>query len=513
MKRLFLCGILGLMLLVAACAGTQDGYARAYDAVVDEVVLTAAIDDMRDARMAANALGAFTSVETPAVAGQLSLHNPLELGDGPTRSQFTILLNNVEQNGQAVEEVNALRAGLDVKVYSDTANAFYYIESGLSMLGMSFPIMNVGVDGAEVSVKMPLIYDRYFTADVNDVFDEIGIDFGEYVDYFTAQHRQRLAAMNNLAEAMENTMDFEVMLIDMFADLHEVAEVYVNGNELTLTIPASYATDALGVIWNAVMDVYAMLDVSAFNGDFEEEWANVLADMRDALDYIFFTRDVVLVYVLEDGVITSMAFEGFIREYGTYSYEMRLAIDYTNNSGDHVGDIAWVFEIEPVDYIWPEIIIITYASTLDTSRGYYSRTGISMSYTSDNPSINDINREIGWYVDRAANNSFSAGLEFTVDDNGAFNLFAQGSMTHGAGYFAFDVDRFGLNSTDGDDSFCVELSAFFLREAIDRAALPAIDPASQFFAMDACDDEFDRVMEQVEENIEGLASLFSGLGF
>lgn len=514
MKRL---GVMSFMLLVllvvfAACGTGQTEYAQEY--VCDVQALTAAVNDMRDARAAATTLGAFadTAVIQPLSATPV-MHNPLDLGNGPTRSQFTLLLDGVTSNGQAVQEISNLRPGLDVTVYSDPANIFYYIEGGLRFLGMPFPIVNIGVNGAEVSARVPLLYDRYFAVDTKALIDEfLPAEMKEYMGDFMGQYSEFWASINDMAELIEDAIDFETLIIDVFAGLLEVAEVEVDGNTYSLIIPADDATEALGVIWDAIFEMYALIDVSAFNGDFEDEWDYFLTEGRENFDRILFSRDVMLSYVLEDGVVMGVVFEGFLGDY-YFDDELRIHVSYSNNSGDHVGDINWVFEIEDLHPNWPMEMRFEYAVSLNTEDGYYNRGRISM-FFEDRWDAFDISAD--WYLNRTKDNEFNAGLAFTFEDefeDAGISLSAQGSMSHGVDYFVFDMDSLVIDVHDDAVDVKVELSAHFMREVILPEALPVINPADQFFVMDASEDEIEYVMQQVMANFGGLSSIFEMFGF
>ena len=533
MKRLFSYGVISLILPLlliafAACGTSQTEYdesapeyayelteeAYEFGVAASEIrMLNTAVNDMRDARTAATALGAFANGDADAQESDASpegaaMHNPLDLGTAPTRSQFTLLLNSITHNGQVMQEINLLRPGLDVTVYSDSANDLYYVEGGLRLIGMPFPLVNIGVDGDVLSAMVPLLYDRYFAVDLGGILDDLYAEFGQYLDmgldYFTTW----MESQNAASEAFANALDFEALLIDMVSDLLESATVELADGNYSVVIPAEDATAALSTLWDVIFDAYALLDVSTFNGDFEAEWAELLVEWREAFDYIRFTQDVTVSYVLEDGVLMYVEFEGVL---GEYEDEVRLLIIYANNSGDHIGDIAWIFEMEVLDDS-PVTIRVEYTSTLDTANGYYSRSNIAL-YFED--SWDAFSGELGWYLDRANDNSFSAGLGLSVNDYFEINFFAQGGMTHGYGYFNFDLDRLGFEANSSSFDFDIEFGAFFSSEVIETAAFPVIDAADQFFVLDATPEELDSVMQQIEENIAGLIGMFDlfGLGF
>jgi len=530
MKRLFSYGALSFILSVllvafAACGTGQTEYdqqAPEYVLAVvnlDEYVpaaaevrmLNTAANDMRDTRLAATSLAAFANgaAGTPLERVATATHNPLDLGNVPTRSQFTLLLNSITHNGQDIQEVNFLRPGFDVTVYNNPTNAFYYIEGGLSLMGMPFPLVNIGIDGGVVSAKVPLLYDRYFAVDVNAVLDDLQAEFGDLMDLggfgdFVELMEAQAAAI----ETFENALDFEALLLDLVIDLLETATVEPDNGQYNVTIPAEDANAALSALWDMIFEAYAMLDVSAFNGEFEEYWLDFLTEGREAVDFIIFTQDVHVYYKLDGDVLTNVTFLGVLGEYG-FDDEIQLLISYANISGDHIGEVAWVFEMKNLDEVWPATIRVEYYTVLNTNNGYFNRGNLTL-YLVDR--WDEIELELGWYLDRTPDNRFSAGLVLGAEDF-EINFFAQGEMSYGDDYFNFDLDRLGFEASDDSFSFDIELSAFFSCQAIQATALPVIDAADQFFVMDATSEELDLVMQQIEDNIAGLSSLLDMFGF
>ena len=508
MKRFMACGALCATLIISlivfpGCSTSQaeyceqlqpEEYAEYISATINYVgLLSAAVGDMRETRIAATALGAFENGGVTVVAlGPAARPNPLDLGDAPTRTQFTLMLNSVTVDSEQVQEVNTLRPGLDVTVYNH-AN-FYYIEGGLRIMGIPFSLVNIGIDGSEVSARIPLLYDRYFAVDLEALFEEQAwlMSLGQM---YSAQMEMQKA----MIEAFTSAVDFEALLMDMVDDLLEAAVVEAHNGVYNVVIPASDATAALSVVWDAIFEVYAMLDVSAFNGEFEDEWAEILAEGREFFDEVRFTQDVIVSYEIDNDVLMSIEVEGFLGD--ELGYEARILVAYANNSGDHVGDVLWIFEVETLN----ENVRVEYFSTLDTTNGYV-RSDSFVIYHEDRWGVNEA--EINWNVNRTVDNTFDAGLEISINDFD-INFFAQGGMAFGEGYFSFDLDRLGIDVGYASFSVDLELSAFLNRETIEAAALPVINAVDQFFVMDAPQEELDRVRQQVEDNMESVRNMFS----
>ena len=547
MKRLISHGLLSLVLLASIIAFVACGAGEAppqEPALEPGEQLSMAFNDMREARTAATTLGAFPN-DMPNGAVQLAsgpiqfservasaVHHPFNFDDAPTRSQLTLLLNSVTLDGHPVQEVTNLRPGLDVTAYNDAANYFAYIEAGLRLMGMPFPLINVGVDGPVVSTKIPLLYDRYFAVDMDSVMDDMDPFWLEMMQEMSSglgsldEWREHQKAMT---EAIEYAFDFEAILLEILENLMEVSYVdaYVSeGNVYNLTVPAGYATAALGTLWDVLFDAYAMLDVSAFNGNFEAEWAEFLQEGREALDAIRFSQDLFLSIMLYQGVLMEIDIVGYMYADNGHDTpdEVRIHVAYNNISGDHVGDIAWVVEIEDMHPVWPSIGRFEFTSTLDTTDGHASNNSL---YFMIHERQDIISINLNWYLTRTTDNRFYAGLKFNLTgecETGAFKdyvdvyLFAQGGTTFGENYFTVDLERLGLEILDNlisSNRFSVEilLSAFLRREIISPAALPTISPADQLFVMDASEDELDRIGQQIEGNVSGFRDMFELLGF
>jgi len=525
MKRLISYGLLSFVLLVSLIAFAACSQATYDEPVLEPVeALTVAVSDMREAREAANLLGV-----TPARP------NPHGWGDAPTRSQLTLLLNGMTMDGQPMQEIGFLRPSMDVTVYSHPANDFYYIQGGLHIIGMPFPVVNIGIDGTEISIQLPLLYDRYITVDTADYIEDLMNDpffyrmmqdMEDSLGYLAAWHEYQTAAM----ETITNALDFEALMLDMLEDLLEVAQVTVDGNQYSLIIPAEAANAALGAIWDVIFDAYALIDVSAFNGEFEDIWAESLVEGRSLMDEIRFTQDVNLVYVLDQGMIIGVEFEGFI---GDEYDDFRIMVSYANNSGDHIGDIAWVVEFEESMTVWSghrtETIRFEYTSTLDTSNGVDRLDSFSIHIITDWDASDGWDWlssayfiDFSWYYTRTEDGSFSAGFKYDLSNSfgytSDFHMFVQGSANHGEDYFTLDLSRLGLeiSAIDFDyeytETVSVELSAFFRHEVVNAADVPTIDPANQFFVMDAGDEELERFEQQIEDSVSGLTSMFELFG-
>ena len=530
MKRAILSGVLSLILLVSLLAFGACGSGAAEEPTPEPgEEFAAAINDMLQARTVASVLGAFTdgaantngadsadetaeSDQQPAAPARRE--SPLDLGDVPTRSQFSIQVDSIALSGQRVQEVNTLRPGLDVTVYN--YRDFYYIEGALRLLGMPFPVVNIGIDGSVISAKVPLIYERYFAVDVDTVLDELMNDslfagmmneFDLGFNYFA----EWLEYQNAASEAFAYAFDVENLLMGMLEDLLAVSQVEVDGDVYSLIIPAAEATAALATFWEATIDALEMIDLSSFM-DMEitdADWA----ELRDMLNEIYFTQDVTLFYKIYNGNLLGVELEGVMGAESDDD-EVRILVAYFNNSGDHVGDIKWVFEMESMNTADELFMRFEYTSTLDTTNGYARRDGFTLLFDDRHESFDMV---LNWYLTRTADNRFNAGFELRFDDGFDWfdmYLFAQGAMAFGDDYFVFDLNRLGLElDVASEISFDIVLSMHFRHEAISASAVPTINPRDQFFVMDASDEELEAVWQQIEGNIEGLTAMFEMFGF
>ena len=526
MKRIISTGILCLILLVSLAVFAACGSRTAEEPALEPVEeFTAAVSNMRQARTVASVLGAFTNGTTDTtesaeaddseehhLAAHGHIDSPLDFGDVPTRSQFSIQIDSVVVDRQPMHEVTLLRPGLDITVYNN--RDFYYIKGGLNLFGLPFPVVNLGIDGTVVSAKVPLLYDRYFAFDTDGIMDELMMDsffteiMQEFSQGFDQGFEQGLEIGYNLA-AFVDAFDMEALLWGMLDDLLAVSQVEVNGGQYSLIIPADEATAALNTFWDAIVTAVEMFDTSFLDLEITEA---DFSELRDVLGELYFTQDVTLAYVLDNGNLMNIEFEGVL---GMESddEEVRILIAYANNSGDHVGDIAWVFEIESMNVFDTFTMRIEYTSTLDTTNGYARRDGFVLSF---DDGWDEFDIALNWYLTRTADNRFSAGLELTIGENfesGGIYLFAQGTMAFGDDYFAFDLDRLGFDLDTPDASVKLLLSMSFRHEAVSAGAVPTISPADQFFVMDASDDELDSLLLQLEESLEGLMSMFDLFGF
>lgn len=510
MKRTVLISVVSAFMLVLLMAFSACGSTQPEDVLEREpaTAFAAAIADMRQARQAASVLGAFAG--SPAaeillgngwqqsfiqydnpqqVILQLMYPVPVGPGDTPTRSQFTVMLDSLTFNGEAVSEAMYLRPGLDVTVYNH--EDFHYIEGGISLLGLPFQVVNIGVDGHEVSVQVPLLYNRYFTVDLDTILRDV---FGdaleeavmedqdfylplEVIDFeWFVQHRQlQRARQQAIVDAFSYTIDMKTIFMDVVEALLTEVPIWIEDEEHVLIIPAQQATEALAHMWDSLFEMVMAVDFSTINGDFESEMAELLYYMRIELDMVYFAQDVRISYVLENNVLLAVEIEAVLASDGE---DLRILIAYTNNSGDHVGDVTWVVELE----------------------GFHYGSPIAMGFE---------------YTSRREDNHFYTRHEYSLEnEHGAnsFYMFAQGSTGYGEDFFTFDFERLGFGIEGSGFDFELVLGAFFRHEAVDIAVLPSIDPADQFFVMAACDEELDRVWQQIEDNIDTLTGLFSFLG-
>jgi len=519
--------LLALLLALGACS---TGYAEEEFTLQPGEAFSSAVADMREAREAASVLGAFTNdspiypqqdyVQSPQAYVQqifapLMHLAPVDLDGVPTRSQLTLILNNLIVDGQPVNEAISIRPGLDITVYAD--NDFYYMEGGVSLAGLPFPVVNIGIDGMEVSMQVPLLYERYFTVDVASIIEEMMEDgYYNYSDFylpmqsmgFGGYFARQMEMQNAFAEAFTNAIDIEGLFLEVLEEL--LAATTGNGNEYNLVIPAQDANAAFEAILDSLFAILETVDLSAFNGDIQEEWLYELPRLREEMEEIKVSRDMTIAYILESDVLMSIETELYMTD--SSGDEIRFLLAYANNSGDHVGDISWVFEMEDMHPRWPVTIRVEYTSTLDTTSGYARRDGITVNII-DN--WDDITLAFGWYLTRTEDSRFYAGLEFDIDDafeTVGIHLFAQGAKAYGDDFFTVDIDRLGLRVESFVVDYEIVLGAFFRHETIDAAAVPTIAPANQFFVMDASEEELESIMQQIESNIDTVTRLFSFLG-
>ena len=536
MKRVISTGILSFILLVSLAVFAACG-SRAAEEPTPEPgeEFAAAVSGMRQARSMASVLGAFTEgtvhingAEQAADADESEeqhlvatgrIDSPLDFGDVPTRTQFSLQLDSVTVDRSPMHEVTLLRPGLDFTVYNN--RDFYYIEGGISLFGLPFPVVNIGIDGSEVSAKVPLLYERYFAFNIDTILDDLMDDpfFNEFMYYFAQGFDQGFDMGYNFAEQLEAAteafqyaLDIENLLLGLLEDMLAVSQVEVDGDAYVLIIPAAYATEALETFLVTIVDALAAIDLSFLDMDVDitdADWDEV----RDVLGEIYFTQDVTLSYVLYNGNLLAIEIEGIL---GAESddEEVRILVAYDNNSGDHVGDIAWVFEMETMNAGDEFFLRFEYTSTLDTTNGYDRHDSFTILFDDNWESFDMV---LSWYLTRTLDNRFSAGLEFIFDDGWDdfdLYLFAQGAMAFGDDYFNFDLDRLGLEfNMVNVINFEVVLSMSFSHEAVSAADVPTISPADQFFVMDADDAELDRLLQQLESNAFELMDMLAMFGF
>ncbi|MCL2570885.1 MAG: hypothetical protein FWE11_00640 [Defluviitaleaceae bacterium] len=513
MKRIIssgtLCAILLVLLLAfGACSTTEPEVALA-----PGEAFSMAVADMREAREAASVLGAFTSFnyteEFPQqVFTQLMYINPVDLEDAPTRSHFTVLLDSLTIDGEAVVEAMLLRPGLNITGYSH--NNFRYIESGISLMGLPFDIMNIGIDGPVASVQVPLLYDRYFAIDVEELAYEMADLFMglEEMGMIGQEFTHQLELQEAMMEAFAYAFDIEVLLLDILGNMLEVAEVETDGVGYTMVVSAHDATKSLHQLWNGLLTMLEAVDFDAIDPALATELFHELPMIYEELIRLHFTQDVVVGYSISQGVLLGIEVEGVLSDGRD---EIRMLVVYNNLSGDHVGQIKWTIELE--DLVDPWLLSMEIYSSLNEENGFSRKDEITIHFADR---WDEITLGFGWHVDRTIENRFYVGLDFSLDDGFdifSFEAFAQGAKAVGDNFFTLDMDRLGFGIDSTQLQFEIVLGAFFRHEAIDIALLPTIDPANQLFVMDATPEEMDAVLEQIQSNIEGLTTLFGFLGF
>ena len=511
--------LLAIVLVIGACSTNFEE-----DVVLEPgEAFSSAFADMREAREAASVLGAFVNDEVEAVQpfyaqqviAPLMHMAPVDLGNAPTRSQFTLLLNSLTVGGQPNSAAMLVRPSVDVTVYNH--DDFYYIESGISLAGLPFPVVNIGVDGQVVSAQVPLLYDRYFAIDVADVMEEmapfLAADMMHYVvPYGVGRYARSMEIGNYINEALLEVMDIEAFLLGTLSIMLEYAEIDVLDNGYTLVIPAEDANAIVYSMINDLLDALEAIDLTSWGEFTQEDWEWALSDIREELN-IMFTQDLMVSYALEGSVLTRIGIEGFLGDHGD---EIRFLISYDNNSGDHVGDVIWIIEVEDPHPTWPMSMRIEYISTLDTTSGFARRDGVTITYANR---WDEMTISYEWYLTRTEDNQFYAGIEYNFGIDYSYlsaYMFIQGAFAYGNDFFTVDMDRLGVSLNGNIEGIEADheivMSAFFRHETISASAMPAIDPANQLFAMDASEEELESVWQDIEGNIETLTNLLSFLG-
>ena len=474
-----------------------------------------ALSDMRQVR----GLTFSDTAELQALA-PLSLLSTLEQNPAPTRSQLTLLINGITHDGQPIQEISQIRPGFNITAYNH--GSFRYVESELSIMGMPFPLANIGVDGSVISARVPLLYDRYFTVDMAPIREEAqrvpvhphGLPMAASAPFLFNPLGPQIAAYNVATEILANAINMEPLLLELMVGLLDVAHIEVDGYMFNVVIPAAEATAALGTIWDGFINIIAASDFTAVGSNFHNDFIESLPEMREVLGEIHFAADVALSYTIIDGVLFEVTFEGVLG-FDTSPDEARIMVTYINASGDHLGDVIWIIEVE--DIASANGVRFFHSSNLDTTNGY-DRNDRFRIYFSDRWS--DFVLDFGWQLFRTPDGRFNAGMDYTFremsdtrNDNIGLYVLAQGRKVTGDDYLTFDLERLTFGVSSGEDVvFEIVLRAFYRREVVDAAAVPRIAASDKFHVMDASREDFENVWLQVEENIEGLTAIMSLLG-